>query len=93
MPIPSRSRQISYRLYTMDRDGHIVDVRPFEAAGDLAAMVAADTGSGEVLELWCGDRRVTEFPTLQASSGGSMVYSIEAAVDRRGWGTPEPGAR
>jgi len=70
MPIPSRSRQISYRLYTMDRDGHIVDVRPFEAAGDLAAMVAADTGGAEVLELWCGDRRVTEFPTEQARSGG-----------------------
>jgi hypothetical protein len=64
--------QFAYRLYTMDREGHIVDVRAFEAAGDLAAMVAADCRDGELHELWCGDRQIAEFPPCAPTAGTTM---------------------
>lgn len=53
-----------YRLYTLDVSGHVIDVRDFEAEGDLAAIVEADVGmaSGIKRELWNQGRRVLEFP-------------------------------
>ena len=69
---PAGTKLCSYRLYTIDRDGHIVDVRAFEAASDLAAMVAVEPRSGELCELWTGDRRVSEFPGGRADASGDV---------------------
>jgi DNA-binding MarR family transcriptional regulator len=80
--------QIDYRLHTMNRDGHIIDVSAFEAAGDLAAMVAADSGDGKLRELWCGDRRVAEFPNAKANNDGNLDL-VDAAVPR----ASEPAAQ
>jgi hypothetical protein len=74
----------------MDREGHIVDVRQFEAESDLAAIVAVGTASGALLELWCRDRRVAEFPIEQANSGGS-VHSVEAGLNQAS--SSEPAIR
>ena len=47
--------------------GHFSDVRDFQAAGDLAAIVeAGDSVSGQIRELWHQERRVLEFPALTA---------------------------
>jgi hypothetical protein len=52
-----------YRLYSLDHDGHIVDVRAFEAGGDLAAIIAVgEAMPAEHRELWTGTRRVLELP-------------------------------
>jgi hypothetical protein len=75
MPSPN-----NYRLYTMDRGGHIVDVRPLKARSDLAAMVVADSADAELHELWCGDRQITGFSALRTITDGG-VHSIEPADD------------
>lgn len=48
-----------YRVYTLGREGHIVDSRIIEAATDADAMAAAEklAEAGD-LEVWTGKRRV-----------------------------------
>ena len=58
----------SYRLYFLDpQAGHIKTFQQFEAAGDDAALGAAERFRGEgPMELWCSARRVEKWPALCA---------------------------
>jgi len=57
-----------YRLYTLDSEHHIVDVREIRAAGDLEAInQVGDVNSGAARELWCGERRIVELPSSSVS--------------------------
>jgi len=57
-----------YRLYTLDSEHHIVDVREIRAAGDLEAInQVGDANSGLARELWCGERRIVELPGFPVS--------------------------
>jgi hypothetical protein len=48
-----------YRMYTLGRDGHIVDSRIIEAETDDQAMIAAhNLVEQKALEVWTGKRRV-----------------------------------
>jgi len=50
-----------YRLYYLDSKGRHIEVRDFQAAGDLAAIASAGTArQGEKRELWNQERRVLE---------------------------------
>jgi hypothetical protein len=54
----------SYRLYFLDeQDNRIKAFREFEAKHDLAALLKADGMRGDApMELWCGVRKVEEWP-------------------------------
>ena len=59
----------SYRLYFLDELGNrIQGFHEFEAKHDLAAMLEADEMRSGSMELWCGARKVEEWPALTPSS-------------------------
>lgn len=53
-----------YRLYFFRApNGHIREVREFEAIHDFAAIdVSSKWRAGEFMELWAGSRRVISWP-------------------------------
>ena len=51
-----------YRLYFLNRHGHIQRVEDFEAADDLTAKARAARELGRPMELWCAGRRVEQWP-------------------------------
>ena len=50
-----------YRLYFMNRRGHIARVEDFDAADDLGAIALADTEGTQPKELWCSNRKVKKW--------------------------------
>ena len=50
-----------YRLYFMNRRGHIARVQDFDAADDAKAIAVADAVSSQPKELWCSGRRVEQW--------------------------------
>jgi hypothetical protein len=62
---PPESPSLHYRLYTFGSDGHVVEVREFQAPTDLAAIIQAGPAkSWARRELWNDGRRVIEFDGL-----------------------------
>ena len=52
-----------YRLYFIDRNGHIQQAAEFECANDAEAeLFAQDQRDTRSMELWSGARRVAEYP-------------------------------
>jgi len=52
-----------YRLYLMDRAGHIRDAVDIDCEDDVQALAAAERNhAGPEMELWQCDRRVKLFP-------------------------------
>jgi hypothetical protein len=77
---PKSSFSNDYRLYFLDTDGHIVDVRAFKASGDLQAIIyAGESASSEERELWNGDRRVLELPGTVRRDSPDRVWVTECA--------------
>jgi hypothetical protein len=63
----------SYRLYFLDEQGNrIKSFHEFEAKHDLAAMLEADGTCDGPMELWCGARKVEEWPALTPSPLSSL---------------------
>ena len=61
-----------YRLYCLDRDGHIRRRHEIDAADDAAAIAAARAIAAEsAAELWCGTRKVALLPPGPAIEGDS----------------------
>lgn len=57
------ARMTGYRLYFLDREGHIQDAVEWECADDDAAMeLAAERLDGRPVELWSGKRVVAKIP-------------------------------
>lgn len=54
-----------YRLYFLDRHGHIQQVEDFEAADDCAAIGEASRKGAAPRELWCAGRRVGQWPCAE----------------------------
>jgi len=50
-----------YRLYFMNRLGHIARVQDFDAADDAKAIAVADENGARPKELWCSSRRVEQW--------------------------------
>ena len=53
-----------YRLYFLNRRGHIASVQDFDAADDAKAIAVADAVSSQPKELWCSGRRVEQWSIL-----------------------------
>ena len=51
-----------YRLYSLSLEGHIQWVEDFEANDDAAAIAEASHRGIAPKELWCGGRRVEQWP-------------------------------
>jgi len=51
-----------YRLYSLSLEGHIQRVEDFEADDDAAAIAEASLRGIAPKELWCGGRRVEQWP-------------------------------
>ena len=56
-----------YRLYVLSGpDGRFVGFEEIEAADDIVAVRAAERHWGpQPLELWCGKRKVKDFPARE----------------------------
>ena len=54
-----------YRLYFLNRHGHIQRVEDFEAADDATAIARAAAEPGRPMELWCAGRRVEQWPCAE----------------------------
>lgn len=54
-----------YRLYFLNRDGHIQRVEDFEAPDDRAAIATAAREPVRPIELWCAGRRVEQWPCAE----------------------------
>lgn len=50
-----------YRLYFMNRRGHIARVEEFDAADDAKAIALADEDDTQPKELWCSSRKVEQW--------------------------------
>ena len=50
-----------YRLYFMNRRGHIARVEDFDAADDAKAIAVAHENGTQAKELWCSSRRVEQW--------------------------------
>ena len=50
-----------YRLYFMNRRGHIARVQDFDATDDAEAVAVADKNGTQPKELWCSSRRVGQW--------------------------------
>ena len=54
---------LDYRLYFLDRTGHIHGVVEFDCPNDADAIAHADTyADGRPMELWRRDRWIRRFP-------------------------------
>ena len=75
-----------YRLYSVDAfDGHITDVRHFDADSDAIAIASIQSDlSGVSRELWNQGRKVADFTpkTLPALKLGAMATLI---IPTLGW--------
>ena len=56
-----------YRLYFMNRRGHIARFEEFVAADDAGAIAHADASGRQPKELWCSSRKVGQWsaPTVR----------------------------
>ena len=50
-----------YRLYFMNRRGHIARVEDFDASDDAKAIALAGENGARPKELWCSSRRVEQW--------------------------------
>ena len=53
---------INYRLYSLSPEGHIQRVEDFEAEDDAEAISEAAHRGRAPKELWCGGRRIQQWP-------------------------------
>ena len=60
-----------YRLYFLNRHGHIQRVDDFEAADDSAAIARAARELGRPMELWCAGRRVEHCPCVEPAENSA----------------------
>jgi hypothetical protein len=66
---------VGYRLYYMDKDGHILKAAEFVGMDDAEALVWAEQQwDGRFMELWSGTRRVMEFPPQSHEDGAEPDY-------------------
>jgi hypothetical protein len=77
-----------YRLYLLaDPDGRFIGFEEIDAADDVEAVHLAERHRGEhPLELWCGRRKVRNFP-VRPSIGASFdtgFDELSPAQDERG---------
>jgi hypothetical protein len=52
----------NYRLYSLSPEGHIQRVEDFEADDDGDAIAEASRRGYAPKELWCGSRRIQQWP-------------------------------
>jgi len=53
---------IEYRVYTLERDGHVASVKMIRCAGDRDAILhAREMRDGHAVELWCGIKFLGRF--------------------------------
>ena len=57
-----------YRLYFMNRTGHIARVEEFDASDDAKAIALADKDGTQPKELWCSSRRVEQWSAPTAGN-------------------------
>jgi hypothetical protein len=72
-----------YRIYQLDRDGHIRKGRDVHCSSDLEAFaeIAHIVGSFPAAELWCGTRRVGRWtPPVDIEVAASDWAGAETAV-------------
>ena len=60
----------SYRLYSLSPEGHIQRVEDFEAEDDGAAIAEASQRGVAPKELWCGTRRLSQWPSPEHADSG-----------------------
>ncbi len=65
-----------YRLYVLERDGHVVSAIVFESEDDAAAIAFAEAqGEPRAMELWNEARRVKAFEARGAGSHANTPWS------------------
>ena len=58
----------NYRLYSLSPEGHIQRVEDFEADDDAEAIGEAGRRGYAPKELWCGGRRIQQWPRTEAAA-------------------------
>ena len=63
----------NYRLYSLSPEGHIQRVEDFAADDDAAAIAEASQRGVAPKELWCGNRRIAQWPCPEPAESSSSL--------------------
>jgi hypothetical protein len=63
----------NYRLYSLSPEGHIQRVEDFEADDDTTAIAEASHRGIAPKELWCGSRRVVQWPCAEPAESTTAM--------------------
>ena len=61
----------NYRLYSLSPEGHIQRVEDFEADDEGEAIAEASRRGYAPKELWCGSRRIRQWPCAEPADNSA----------------------